>query len=427
MTGDSRIPDTIHFSNHLANPDSPFGLSTLLRSFIDTREGTTGEVLHTLLRAARLHLGMDIGFIAEFENGRRTFRHLDQADGHHLLQVGASDPLDDSYCQRVVDGRLPQLIHNAMELPAARALPVTEAIGLGAHISVPIRLPDGNLFGTFCCFSFRGDHTLGDRDLSMMYAFADIAGALIGKDIDASRELAEKRKRIEGLLGGEGFYMAWQPIVDVASRRIAGVEALARFSARPPRTPDAWFREAAEVNLAPQLETRAIEKSLAILEHLPADAYLTCNVSARAFIEGTVIDLLEKNPLDRIVLEITEHDVVNDYEVLARSLQPLRARGLRLAVDDAGAGYSSLRHVLMLAPDLIKLDVSLTRDIDADGARQAMVNAMVHFAEGTHCRLVAEGVETQRELDTLRRLGVTHIQGYFLHRPLSMKELLLLL
>jgi EAL domain-containing protein (putative c-di-GMP-specific phosphodiesterase class I) len=117
------------------------------------------------------------------------------------------------------------------------------------------------------------------------------------------------------------------------------------------------------------------------------------------------------------VIEITEHAAVDDYEALTGALRRPRAAGLRLAVDDAGAGYASLRHILKLSPDFIKVDLSLVRDIHLDQVRQALVTLLVHFARKVDAVLVAEGVEQQAELDTLVGLGVRHMQGYLLCPP----------
>ena len=128
--------------------------------------------------------------------------------------------------------------------------------------------------------------------------------------------------------------------------------------------------------------------------------------------------------LTRLVLEITEHAVVSQYQDIAAVLQPFRKRGLQIAIDDAGAGYASFRHILNLAPDRIKLDMSLTRDIDTDPARRALTVAFVHFARDTGSKLIAEGVETQAELATLIELGVSKAQGFFLGQPRKLQELL---
>jgi EAL domain-containing protein (putative c-di-GMP-specific phosphodiesterase class I) len=128
-------------------------------------------------------------------------------------------------------------------------------------------------------------------------------------------------------------------------------------------------------------------------------------------------------PLDRLVLELTEHEQVEDYEALNAALLPARRRGLRLAVDDAGAGYASMRHWLLLKPDLLKLDLSLVRDVDSDAAKRALCLAIITFAHTTGMQVVAEGIETRRELATIRALGADYAQGYLLQRPAPLDEL----
>lgn len=402
---------------------SSYGISDLLHETFDFSEGSTGSILNRMLKAARVHLGMEVAFISQFEDNKRVFRYVDDESSLNLIKVGASDPLDESYCKRVVDGRLPELIQNAQELAEACALPVTRELGVGAHISTPIRLSDGSVFGTFCCFSFRADRSLNARDLDLIHVFAEIAGELVEKDVKAARLDGEKRQRISRLLDDDNFSMVWQPIMGIASGAIAGVEALARFPREPHLDPSGWFSEAASVGLGNSLEIRAMEKGLAALDELPEDCYVACNASAQALIEGRGTDMLRAYPLKRVVLEITEHDVVNDYPALLEALAPLRNNGIRIAVDDAGAGYASFRHIIQLKPDVIKLDMSLTRDIDRDIPRRSLALSMVQFSREIGSKLVAEGVETREELNTLADLGVELAQGYFLHRPKSMEEL----
>ncbi len=127
-------------------------------------------------------------------------------------------------------------------------------------------------------------------------------------------------------------------------------------------------------------------------------------------------------PLDRLILEITEHETVAHYSRLNRALDPMRSQGLRVAVDDMGAGYSSLRHILQIRPDLIKLDMSLCSGIDKDPARRALASALISFSREIDSQLVAEGVETEEERDVLRSLGVNLVQGFLLGRPSTLGE-----
>jgi EAL domain-containing protein (putative c-di-GMP-specific phosphodiesterase class I) len=367
---------------------------------------------------------MDVAFLSEFKNGQRVFRHVDSPLESQPVKVGGADPLEESYCQRVVDGRLPELIQDAATVPAAMALPVTKALPVGAHLSVPIKLKDGSVYGTFCCFSFAPDLSLNDRDLNMMRVFADLASDVIERDIGVSKQREDKVSRIQSVISGNGLSIVYQPIINVLQDKIVGFESLTRFSATPLRGPDVWFNEAASVGLGAQLEMRAVELAMVALESLPQDVYLSFNVSPDTLINGDLGRLLEGLSLERLVLEITEHATIVDYSELINALTPLRTRRIRLAVDDAGAGYASFRHILRLEPDIIKLDMSLTRDIDTDGARRALASALILFAHQTGSKIVAEGVETASELEVLRSLSVNKAQGYFLGRPAPLSNAL---
>ena len=208
---------------------------------------------------------------------------------------------------------------------------------------------------------------------------------------------------------------ALQPIVDLATGRVVGVEALARFPDR--RSPDLHFAEADGKGARVELELAAARAAMARLGELPATAYLTINVSPATAISPHLAALLAPAPADRIVLELTEHAPVEDYPALEAALASLRGRGIRIAVDDAGAGFASMRHVLALRPDVLKLDISITHGINGDVRRRELVRALVSFSIATGCTLVAEGIETEDELAAVRRLGVRCGQGFHLGRP----------
>lgn len=381
------------------------------------------ETLPDLLSAIRQHLGMDVAFIAEFTGGKRVFRQVDPPTPDNPVQPGAGDPLEETFCQRVADGRLPELMRDAKQNPVAAALPITHALPVGAHLSVPIRLSDGGVYGTFCCFSYAPDPDLRERDLSMLRVFADVAAKLIEWERRSAARKREIEQRIRTVLDDNGLSIVYQPIYDTMHHTLTGFEALSRFSfGNLKRTPDIWFGEANAVGLGKALEEKAVMLALEGLAQLPGSAYLSVNMSPDHVLNDGIAELLRGMPLDRIVLELTEHAEVEHYKELAEQLRPLRERGLRVAIDDAGAGFASFRHILNLAPDRIKLDMSITRDIDSDKSRRALAAAFMRFAEETGSKLVAEGVETEAELDTLQGLGVVDIQGNLLGHPLSLPD-----
>jgi EAL domain-containing protein (putative c-di-GMP-specific phosphodiesterase class I)/ActR/RegA family two-component response regulator len=234
---------------------------------------------------------------------------------------------------------------------------------------------------------------------------------------EAEREAEdERRSQIERFVAGEGLSMVFQPIFDLSNDLIAGVEALARFRSLPLRPPNEWFADAVALALGVPLELTTVAQALGVLPRVPAGSYLALNCSHRAATSSDLIRLLEPHAT-RIVIEITEHEAVEDYDDLVRALAPLRRLGARVAIDDAGSGFASLRHTLRIAPDIVKMDLSLTRGIDADRAKRALAAALVSFADEMEMAMVAEGIETAAELGTLRELGVRYGQGFFLAEP----------
>lgn len=243
----------------------------------------------------------------------------------------------------------------------------------------------------------------------------------IRRQAEEEARAAESRRlvaeRIQRVLRGAGMAMLFQPISDLSSGHIEGVEALARFSGEPRRTPDRWFKEAAEIGLGTQLEVLAVAMAVAAADLVPAGAYLAVNVSPTTITSPALLGVLDNTTVGRLVLEVTEHAEVDDYGALCASLEELRDHGWRIAVDDAGAGYASLRHILRLRPEIIKLDTALTQGVDVDPVRRVLASSMISFAAEMNATVTAEGVENRGERDALRDLGVPYGQGYYLARP----------
>jgi diguanylate cyclase (GGDEF)-like protein len=213
----------------------------------------------------------------------------------------------------------------------------------------------------------------------------------------------------------DGILPVFQPLVALATGQVSGYEALSRFKQPPNRRPDEWFLLAQRVGLGPALEARAIQAALAVAGR-PAGTYLSLNLSPSTLTTPEVQAVLPED-LSGIVIEVTEHELAANDSILGADLVALRARGARVAVDDAGAGYAGLQQLMRVAPDLIKLDRSLVQNIDTDPAKQALVDSFVRFGRRTGAQVVAEGIETEDELRTLADLDVDYGQGYFLAKP----------
>jgi EAL domain-containing protein (putative c-di-GMP-specific phosphodiesterase class I) len=391
-----------------------------------TAPGGATASLRRMLHAIRTHLGMDVAFISQFRDDRREFRAVDSDLARPPIEEGASDPIEASFCGLVIDGRLPELIHDASRLPAARALAATEALPVGAHLSVPVRLNDGTVYGTFCTFSLRADPSLTERDLALLRVFADLAAELIDRERSATQARAEARRRLANAMAYGSMAIVYQPIFEPRRGEVIGIEALARFDVEPPRGPQALFAEAAAIGWREETELTAAAKALTALDLMAPHHFLSINISPETIRSGGLEHVLAGRPLDRIVLEVTEHAAILEYANLARVLAPLRSRGLRVAIDDAGAGYASFRHVVDMAPDIIKLDLGLTRHVDTDRARRALAGALIGFARETGTKIIAEGVETQAELSVLCELGIDAAQGFLLGRPLPLEKIVTL-
>jgi EAL domain-containing protein (putative c-di-GMP-specific phosphodiesterase class I) len=387
------------------------------------RFGAAGT-LERAVRAIRTHLGLDVAYASEFVGDTMVLREVDAPGLEQMAHKGAAFPLDAVYCRDILAGRLPELIPDTAAEPIALAKPITAALPIGAHLSVPIRLRDGTVYGMFCCIGFQPNPSLNGRDLQMMKAFAELAAHEIEDQVAQARDARAREARIQAVIDRGELTIAYQPIWSLAPRRVVGFECLARFSGSPNRPPNEWFAEAAEVGRGPALEIAAIRLGLKALAALPSDIYLAVNASPETVMAPDFLAVFADVPPRQVVLEVTEHASVACYGGLVERLAALRGRGVRLAVDDAGAGYSGLHHILQLRPDLIKLDMALTRDIDSDPARQALAAALVAFAYETDSRIIAEGVETAQELETLRSLGIDRAQGYLLGRPMARAAML---
>jgi diguanylate cyclase (GGDEF)-like protein len=235
--------------------------------------------------------------------------------------------------------------------------------------------------------------------------------------VSAIPSIKQQRAEIDALLALETpIKPVYQPLVELSTGRLIGFEALSRFNAEEHRSPDAWFNQAARCGRGLALEMAAITAALAGAQNRPAGTYLSLNFSPSALGSPKLMAILPRNMSD-IVVEVTEHELASEDGALEDGLAKMRARGARIAVDDAGAGYAGLNQVMRVQPDVIKLDRSLIEGVHSDSAKSALVEFFVMFARRVGAAVCTEGIETLDELRTLINLGVTYGQGYLLGRP----------
>lgn len=298
---------------------------------------------------------------------------------------------------------------------------VAPQLGLRSAMFAPVR-HEGLLVGVLVAATRRKATEMALPEL--MPALAEIAaivGVLVGDEQLRGAEDRQRRRFVEEIIETAAFWTAFQPIIDLRRGRVFAFEALTRFG--DGRPPDQVFVGAAalSMDLGLALEAATVAAAVDAAAGLPGGAMLALNVSPDLILAGEPLRAILARTRRRIVLEVTEHSDIADYPDLAAAVRAL-GRRVRLAVDDAGSGFASLRHILEVHPDIVKLDRSLVTRVDRDPARQAMLSGLLHFASKAGCRIVAEGIEDPEELDTLVALGVRLGQGFLLGRPVAAEE-----
>lgn len=292
--------------------------------------------------------------------------------------------------------------------------PLAERLRLGAVACVPLVSHGGPIALLVAGSASAGAMTVLARRLPAIEAFAAVAGAILGPVLADRHRDDARRATITSVIAERAFTTVFQPVVELETGRIVGYEALTRFADGTP--PDRRFADAAECGLGRELELATLETALGASERLPRGVWLSLNVSPDLVLAGAELRTLLARTERPLVVEMTEHAPVADYPALRAALERLGDH-VRTAVDDAGAGYSSFRHIVEIEPDFVKIDIGLVRAIERDRARQAFVAGLDYFSLKTGCSLIAEGIETEAERSALRSLAVSLGQGYLLGRP----------
>jgi len=401
--------------------------------------------------------GVAIGLINE-----RTITYVCGA-GAGASPVGARVDIDTSLSGLAIQTGMILRSNDTQSDPRVDAA-ACRRLGVTSLVCIPLSRAH-EMFGVLAV-NAATTHALGDEDVAVLTRLADFVSVAVGSACDlyrASNQLLDFSRpggaadasagasdpavdttgrymmsvldpdtvtridahlRVQQILDDpERVSLLFQPIVDLSTGKIVAVEALARFNITPVRPPDMWFADARLAGLGVELEMVAITRALAHQAMIPDGIALTINAGPETVVGPQLRQALVDVPARRVVVELTEHTAFDDHPGLPAALMALRKAGVRVAVDDAGSGYSSLTHILKLAPDFIKLDRELISGIDLDPVRRALVTSLVSFAADTGAEILAEGVETKDELDAVRRLGVRYAQGYYLGWPAPLDDL----
>ncbi len=385
------------------------------QSYSDSK---TNEILQIITNVARRSLNMDISFVGIFENGRRSIKAVSKnLSANSDIKENDSQELNKTYCHNIANGNLPIFIKDTDDNEVTKNLNVTRDLNIGAYIGVPISSSKGHIYGTLCCFNNQPLSIDENYNHKILESLAHTAGLLLDLAEETQEKTESSRLRIEAALRNNTIKIVFQPIYDVGKDRVVGYECLSRFDNPEEMSTHDWFEQARACRLDIDLELAAFLKAISYLPLFPLDQYLSINLSPNSIYNKHSMDIITGLDLSRIVIEITEHERIKSYDAFKLALVSLREKGAKIAIDDAGAGYASLKHILEIDADKIKLDISLIRDINSDKKRRALARALVAFANEIGTEVLAEGVETKEEMTTLVGMGVSNLQGYYIGRP----------
>jgi EAL domain-containing protein (putative c-di-GMP-specific phosphodiesterase class I)/DNA-binding response OmpR family regulator len=396
----------------LADKEREWGDVARALSDLETRP-TSEETANAICNELKRISGLSSVMIVALDSGGRAVPLA--FDGDHDMRIGVNRALPSALVDQWKDriGRRPWVGPWAPALGTVlRRMPSDPPTAMAV---LPMGTSQGMLGALVALTSVRDGIEYLNTRLPVLTSFSAVAAALLAPGILERQRRGLTRAEIEAILLDGAFQPVFQPIVELSSGSVIGYEALTRFDDGV--RPDRRFADAAAVGLGIELEAATVTAALTAAEALPAGRWVSLNVSPEFLMDPIrPRAVLARRGPRSIVLEITEHVAIEDYARFRRAVETL-GPSIGFAVDDAGSGYASFRHILELRPDYVKLDIGLVQEIDRDDVRQALVAGIVYFAERTGCKLIAEGVETEGERQRLQRLGVGYGQGYLLDRP----------
>jgi EAL domain-containing protein (putative c-di-GMP-specific phosphodiesterase class I) len=374
------------------------------------------EAIGDMIEALRARLDMDVAFVSrQIGTTHRIFTHV-AARGHAPLNSGDHNPNENSLCWLVIQGKLPERINDTSHYEAAACLPITDAINVRAHFSVPLRRRDGRVHGSLCCFSYRPRPDIEERDMQMLRSVAAIVSDQIESRIEQEERGEAAAQEIARLMFDDDLTIIHQPIFDLTDWHLIGYECLMRHKANLEQSPQELFDRARAAGQVLDLELHLASKALATLDPAEPERFIAIKVSATTLVSPALVRMIPEGLESRLVIELNDHDDAMQREMIKAAIQLLKSRAW-VAVNSAGAGLSGLQALVDLEPDIVKIDRDSLTGLAEDPARRALVKALVQFAGETEVTLIAQGVETREDLQALREIGVRFAEGYVFGRP----------
>lgn len=371
-----------------------------------------------LIEALRAHLDMDVAFVSRQVGGtHRIFTHV-AARGVAPLASGDLNPNENSLCWLVIQGKLPERVTDTSHYEAAACLPITDAINVRAHFSVPMRRRNGQIHGSLCCFSYRPRPDIVERDMQMIRSVA----AIVSDQIESRIELEERGEsaaaEIARLIVDDALTIIHQPIYDLTDWHLIGHECLMRHKESPDISARALLDQARAAGRTLELELHIARKALATLDPEHPERFIAINVSPETLASPALGQVIPEGLASRLVIELNQQEAAREHGSIKAAIEVLKERAW-VAVSSEGVGFAGLQALVDLGPDIVKIDPEFLAGVAADASRRALVKALVQFAAETGVTLIAQGVETREDLQALRELGVRFAQGDVLGKPVA--------
>lgn len=374
------------------------------------------QEISDLIEALRAHLDMDVAFVSRQVGGtHRIFTHV-AARGVAPLASGDLNPNENSLCWLVIQGKLPERVTDTSHYEAAACLPITDAINVRAHFSVPMRRRNGQVHGSLCCFSYRPRPDIAERDMQMIRSVAAIVSDQIESRIELEERGENAAEQIARLIVDDALTVIHQPIYDLTDWHLIGHECLMRHKASPDISPRALLDQARAAGRTLELELHIARKALATLDPAHPDRFIAINVSPETLASPALGKVIPEGLASRLVIELNEQDAAREHGSVKAAIEVLKERAW-VAVSSEGVGFAGLQALVDLGPDIVKIDRDFLSGVATDASRRALVKALVQFAAETEVTLIAQGVETREDLQALRELGVRFAQGNILGKP----------
>lgn len=341
------------------------------------------------------------------------------ADTVDTLASKGEDPLALLVADRGARAIGPHLAAHASS--GASLEPVRDPLTAGVVSVAPIRV-DEVMVGLVLTLPEPGaSRTDIDRIHATTIDFALLSAGIFGPALLDTARRDDERRRLAGPMERGEFHTVFQPVLDLRDRSIIGHEALTRFDTGLGTGLDTadTFARAARLGLTRLFELRTLEAAIEASAGLPGDGWLAVNISPSVLLGDGLQPILDGAGARPVVLELSELEPVVDYGAV-RDVVASLDRNVLLSVDDAGAGFASLAHVLELRATFVKVDRSWIRGIESDPAKRALVAGLRNFAVETGAEIVAEGIETEAELEAVTGLGIELGQGFLLGRPAAL-------